>query len=111
MVVACLLVVAFLVLLQLPTHRMPGALLVATFVAWLASLGLTMLLQAELPAPDISPDLRRLFPDSTLEVRKNLALPPPHSSVPACHIFLNAGHPLSPYRSENGSVGRQSPVP
>jgi len=65
--ISCILVVAFVVLLQLPVARTP-LMLPGLFVAWLVVFGLTMLLQAELPLPEPSAEMKRLFPDSKIEV-------------------------------------------
>lgn len=71
LVIACLVVVAFVVLLQLSAASVPG-LMPMTFSVWLVVLGLTMLLQTELPTPETAPEMRRLFPDSKTEVDREV---------------------------------------
>lgn len=72
-VLSCLVVVAFVVLLQLPAASVPG-LLPMVFAGWLVVLGLTMLLQTELPVPQVDASMQRLFPDSKTEVRSSAAV-------------------------------------
>ncbi|KAJ9524251.1 hypothetical protein QJQ45_008427 [Haematococcus lacustris] len=61
--------VAFLALLHLPGARGPVKL-PALALGWVALAGATLLLQAQLPAPALSEEQRRLFPDARFQVEQ-----------------------------------------
>lgn len=67
LVLSCLVVVLFVVTLPLRAASSPG-LMPALFLLWLVVMGFTMVLQTELPVPELPPAMRRLFPDSKTEV-------------------------------------------
>jgi hypothetical protein len=91
LVAACLVTTTFAALLQLPAARVPG-LLPTVFTSWLVLLGLTMLLQTELPTPAAQPQMKRLFPDSSIEVARELWMATRASllGVFAAHALLMA---------------------
>ena len=67
LLISCLIIVLFVTALPLPAAKEPG-LMPVLFALWLIVMGLTMLLQSELPVPEPPASMRRLFPDSKTEV-------------------------------------------
>jgi len=66
---ACVVVVAFVALL--PSRAAHGPwVLPPLALLWFVLLGLTMLLQAELPVPEPPPEVARLFPDAKFQVEQ-----------------------------------------
>ena len=72
LIISCLVIVLFVVTLPLRAASSPG-LMPALFLAWLVVMGFTMVLQTELPVPELPPAMRRLFPDSKTEVRMRVS--------------------------------------